>query len=133
MLGTVGGLLGSEYPAAEVARRAFGYTRTEAAPYRFEAPSRRLRTPPSRSPTVANEVVSPTARATAIGLLNVASGALSSWWNPLIGFYRDLGLALAFLATPAGVVAGLLLVDMHFLLPRDYLGPLRLPGDVRCR
>jgi hypothetical protein len=109
----------------------------EAAPYRFEAPSRRLRTPPSRSPTVANEVVSPTARATAIGLLNVASGALSSWWNPLIGFYRDLGgdlgLALAFPATPASVAARLLLVDVLFLLPRDHLGPLRLPGHVRCR
>jgi hypothetical protein len=81
-------------------------------------------------------VVSPTARATPIGLRNVASGALGSWWNPLIGFYRDpggdLGLALAFLATPAGVAAGLLLVDMPFLLPRDYLGPLRLPVDVRC-
>jgi hypothetical protein len=49
----------------------------------------------------------------------------------LIGFNRDLGLALAFLATPAGVAAGLLLLDMPFLLPRDYLGPLRLPVDVR--
>jgi hypothetical protein len=79
------------------------------------------------------EVVSPAARATAIGLLNVASGALSSWWSPLIGYYRDqggdLGLALAFLAAPLGLAAGLMLVNVFFLLPRDYLGPLReAPG-----
>jgi hypothetical protein len=77
------------------------------------------------------EVVSPAARATAIGLLNVAAGALSSWWNPVIGWYRDqggdLGAALTFLAAPAGVAAGLLLVNVFFLLPRDYLGPLRQP------
>jgi Kef-type K+ transport system membrane component KefB len=29
VLGIVGGLIGSKYAAAEVARRAFGYTRTE--------------------------------------------------------------------------------------------------------
>src|SRR5262245_28833628 len=75
------------------------------------------------------EVLSPAARATAIGLLNVASGALSSWWNPVIGWYRDqggdLGSALAFLAVPSGLAAGLLVVNVFFLLPRDYLGPLR--------
>jgi sugar phosphate permease len=75
------------------------------------------------------EVVSPAARATAIGLLNVASGVLSSWWNPLIGSYRDrggdLGSALAFLALPAAAAAALLLVNVLFLLPRDYRGPLR--------
>jgi sugar phosphate permease len=77
------------------------------------------------------EVVSPAARATAIGLLNVASGALSAWWNPVIGWYRDqggdLGTALTFLAAPTGTAASLLLVNMFFLLPRDYLGPLRQP------
>ena len=75
------------------------------------------------------EVVSPAARATAIGLLNVASGVLSSWWNPLIGSYRDrggdLGSALAFLALPAAAAAALLLINVLFLLPRDYRGPLR--------
>jgi sugar phosphate permease len=81
------------------------------------------------------EVVSPAARATAIGLLNVASGALSSWWGPLIGLYRDnggdLGTALAFLSAPAALAAGLLLVNVFFLLPRDYLGPLLRKEEVR--
>jgi len=81
------------------------------------------------------EVVSPAARGTAIGLLNVASGAISAWWGPVIGAYRDrggeLGTALAFLAVPTAVAAGLLIVNVLFLLPRDYLGPLRqLTGEA---
>jgi sugar phosphate permease len=74
------------------------------------------------------EVVPATARATAIGLLNVASGAISSWWSPVIGLYRDrggdLGWALAFLGLPMIQAALLLLVNVLFLLRRDYLGPL---------
>jgi sugar phosphate permease len=75
------------------------------------------------------EVVDPAARATAIGLLNVASGVCSSWWNVVIGLAVDqgteLGDALVFLGGPAALAAGLLLLNALVLLPRDYRGPLQ--------
>ncbi len=81
--------------------------------------------------TTTFEVVDPAARATAVGWLNVASGVFGSWWNPLIGVYHDLGgelsTALAAMSVPATVSLLLLGLNVKYLVPRDYRGPLRKP------
>ena len=73
------------------------------------------------------EVVDPAARATTVGLLNLVSGVLGSWSDPLIGrFHGDLGglgNVLAGLSTVAVASALLMLMSMKYLLPRDYRGP----------
>ena len=85
--------------------------------------------------TAAFEVVDPAARATAVGLLNVVSGLLTCWVNPLIGSINDaaiehygqgtLDVVFLSLTMVAGLAMVLLMVNRRFLLPHDYRGPLR--------
>ncbi len=79
--------------------------------------------------TATFEVVDPAARATAVGLLNVASGVFGSWWNALIGQYQDgggdLSTVLTTLSIPAAISVVLLGLNVKYFVPRDYRGPLR--------
>ena len=78
--------------------------------------------------TTTFEVIDPAARSTAIGLLNVAAG-FGSFSNILIGSYQDdlggLGNTLGSLSLLVGVAILLAIVNMRYLLPHDYNGPLR--------
>ena len=78
--------------------------------------------------TTTFEVIDPAARSTAIGLLNVAAG-FGSWSNALMGGYQGflggLGNTLAALSLLIGASLLLVIVNMKFLLPHDYNGPLR--------
>lgn len=78
--------------------------------------------------TTTFEVIDPAARATAIGLLNVASGTFA-WTTPFIGRYYErfggLGPTFAGLSALMGLALVLALFNIVFLLPRDYRGPLR--------
>ena len=70
------------------------------------------------------EVVDPKARATAIGLLNLSSGVLGSWADPIIGRVADSGVGLDQILTSIGSAPLLSVAVMWFsikyLLPRDY-------------
>ena len=70
------------------------------------------------------EVVRPETRSTAIGLMNVASGIIGFWCNPLIGVYEkhggSVGTALASLSVLLAATLVLLLGSTRWLLPRDY-------------
>ena len=74
------------------------------------------------------EVVDPAARATAIGLLNLTSGLLGAWSNPIIGRITDEGINLGNILASLSVVAAMSLTILAFstkcLLPRDYRGEL---------
>ncbi len=73
------------------------------------------------------EVVDPAARATTVGLLNLISGVLSFWFDPVIGRFHEhvggLGNVFAALSFAAVISVLLMLLSMKFLLPRDYRGP----------
>jgi MFS family permease len=78
--------------------------------------------------TTTFEVVDPAARATAIGLLNVATGLFGVWVSPAIGYWKDQGhitsLGQVFTGSAAAtIVAALLLTALILLtLRRDYRG-----------
>jgi MFS family permease len=84
--------------------------------------------------TTTFEVVPPSVRSTAIGLLNVTSGVLGFGCNPLIGRYAEqggtLGTALSALGLPVAASVAVLLYSGKFLLPKDYRGPLRPANDA---
>ncbi len=78
--------------------------------------------------TTTFEVTDPAARATAIGLLNVASGIGASWSSGVVGVLRSsvgLGTQLASLSVVATFAGLLLLLNIKVFLPRDYRGPLQ--------
>jgi hypothetical protein len=74
------------------------------------------------------DVIDPAARATAIGLLNVAAGVFGLWVSPFIGHLKDTGRITSFgqiftssgLATVASAL--LLAIIISFTLKRDYRG-----------
>lgn len=76
--------------------------------------------------TTTFEVIDPAARATAIGLLNVAAGVFGLWVSPVIGHLKDIGRITSFgqiftgSAVATSVSALLLAVIIMFTLPRDY-------------
>ena len=78
--------------------------------------------------TTTFEVIDPAARATAIGLLNVAAGAVSGA-NWFIGLYYerfgDLGPVFDVLSLVMIAALSIGAINILFLLPRDYRGPLR--------
>lgn len=75
------------------------------------------------------EVIDPAARATAIGLLNVAAGVLGSWSSPLVGYLHDrrivdnLGQVFLGMSLLTGVSTVLLCWMIVAYLPHDYRGP----------
>ena len=81
--------------------------------------------------TATFEVVDPTTRATAVGLLNLGSGILvHSWFDPVIGWLNEtvlvnrssnsLGILLTSMSVPAAIAAALLAFTMLVTLPRDF-------------
>jgi len=71
------------------------------------------------------EVVDPAARSTAIGLLNVASGMLGSWVDPVVGYIHASvgGFGVVFASTSA--LALLAVILLGFARMRI------IPGDLR--
>lgn len=82
--------------------------------------------------TATFEVIDPAARSTAIGLLNVAFGVFGSWSSPFVGYLLEhkyvnhLGEVLTSLSLVAAAAVIILALNMRFLLPGDYRGPVKL-------
>jgi hypothetical protein len=62
-------------------------------------------------------------------MANLVSGGIGTWCNPLIGVVHDKGVGLgtvfAGLSLFLAACVAILALNIMFLLPHDYRGPLR--------